>query len=64
MEWVTVNGKHIPVDDEEKKKREIDFNKKEAEKRNNAGSGKSKKNSNISKKFDRLNNLHTKGNKK
>lgn len=56
MEWVTVNGRHIPVDDEEKKKRQIDFNKKEADKRNNSGSGKKLSLS----KLDKLNNRKTK----
>ena len=59
MELVTVNGRHLPIkDDEEKKKRQIEFNKKEAESRNNAGGGPKRKH--LSKKFDKLNNLKTK----
>ena len=60
MEWVTVNGRHIPVDDEESKKRQIDFNKKEADKRNNSGSGKKASLS----KLDKLNNKKTKEKKR
>lgn len=55
LQWVTVNGKHIPVD-EDNKKRQIDFNKKEADKRNNSGSGKKLSLS----KLDKLNNRKTK----
>lgn len=62
MEWVTVNGRHIPVDDEEsRKKRQIDFNKQEAAKRN-SGSSKGKK-PGLSK-LDKLNNKKSKGEKK
>jgi len=57
MQWVTVNGRHIPVD-EENKKRQIDLNKKQAEERNDSG-----KKASLSK-MDKLNNRKTKEKKK
>lgn len=65
MKWVTVNGRHIPYDDEDegKKDRQIDFNKKQADKLNSSkGSGSGKK-LGLSK-LDKLNNRKSKEKKK
>lgn len=61
MKWVTVNGRHIPYDDEDegKKERQIDFNKKQADKLN----AKSGKKASLSK-LDKLENRKTKEKKK
>lgn len=57
MQWVTVNGRHIPVD-EENKKRQIDLNKKQAEERNGNGEKLSLS------KHDKIENRKTKKDKK
>ena len=58
IKWVTTSGgKHIPLD-EDKKKREIDFNKKEADKLNSSGEKLSLS------KLDKLKNKKTKEKKK
>lgn len=60
MQWVTVNGRHLPVDDEDEKKRQIDFNKQQADKLNGE---ENVKKAGLSK-FDKISNRKSKKDKK
>lgn len=60
MQWVTVNGRHLPVDDEDEKKRQIDFSKQQADKLNGE---ENVKKAGLSK-FDKISNRKSKKDKK
>ena len=60
MQWVTVNGRHLPVSDEDEKKRQIDFSKQQADKLNGE---ENVKKAGLSK-FDKISNRKSKKDKK